>query len=107
MKSVVAFPRRDQRWHGVEIRFIRIGVMTEHMVCKGSYLFGEYKYPRQFAFVRALAGLWFVILTGILLGYQREETWAWLLVPCAALSFLGAWYIPRAVAAVTGSSDPS
>jgi hypothetical protein len=67
----------------------------------------EYKYPRQFAFVRALAGLWFVILTGILLGYQREETWAWLLVPCAALSFLGAWYIPRAVAAVTRSSDPS
>ena len=67
----------------------------------------DYKYPRQLAFVRTLAGLWFVILTAILLGYHRGETWVWLLVPSAALSFLAAWYIPRAVAAVTGSSDAS
>jgi hypothetical protein len=67
----------------------------------------EYRYPRQLAFVRAFAGLWFVILTAILLGYHRGETWAWVLVPCAALSFMGAWYVPRAVAAVTGSSNRS
>jgi hypothetical protein len=65
----------------------------------------DYKYPRQLAFVRTLAGLWFVILTALLLGYHRGEAWAWVLVPSAALSFLGAWYIPRAVAAVTGSSN--
>jgi hypothetical protein len=67
----------------------------------------DYKYPRQIAVVRTLAGLWFLILTAILLGYHKEETWAWLLIPCAALSFMGAWYIPRAVAAVTGSSNAS
>jgi hypothetical protein len=67
----------------------------------------DYKYPRQLAVVRALAGLWFVILSVILLAYHRGETWVWLLIPCAALSFLAAWYVPRAVAAVTGSSNAS
>lgn len=67
----------------------------------------EYRYPRQLAFVRTLAGLWFVILAAILVGYQRGEKWAELLVPCAALSFLAAWYVPRAVAAVTRPSKPS
>lgn len=67
----------------------------------------DYKYPRQLAFVRILAGLWFVILTAILLGSHRGETWAWVLVPAAALSFIGAWYIPRAVVAVTGSGKAS
>jgi hypothetical protein len=65
----------------------------------------DYKYPRQLALVRTLAGLWFLILTAILLSYHRGETWAWLLVPSAVLSFLAAWYVPRAVAAVTGSSN--
>jgi hypothetical protein len=67
----------------------------------------EYKFPRQLAFVRALVGLWFVILTIILLGYQRGEMWAWVFVPCAALSFAGAWYIPRTVAALPLSSNAS
>jgi hypothetical protein len=67
----------------------------------------DYKYPRQFAIVRTLSGAWYVILTAILLGYHRGEAWAWVLVPCAALSFVAAWYVPRAVAAVTGSSKAS
>ncbi len=79
---------RDERAHGVQ-RLIPVW---------------DYAYPRQLAFVRTLAGLWFVILTVILLADHRGETWAWLLVPCAALCFVAAWYAPRAVAAVTGSS---
>jgi len=79
----------DQRAHGVQ-RLLPVW---------------EYRYPRQFACARILAGLWFVILTTVLLGYHRGQTWAWLLLPCGALSFLDAWYIPRVVAAVTASSS--
>jgi hypothetical protein len=67
----------------------------------------DYKYPRQIAVVRTLAGAWFLILTAILLGYHRAEGWAWVLIPCAAVSFLAAWYIPRTVAAITGSGKLS
>ena len=66
-----------------------------------------YKWPQQFAVLSAVAGAWFLILTAILLGYHRGEAWAWLLVPAAVLSLFCAWYIPRAVAAVTGSNNAS
>ena len=51
---------RDERAHGVQ-RLIPVW---------------DYAYPRQLAFVRTLAGLWFVILTVILLADHRGETWA-------------------------------
>jgi hypothetical protein len=44
----------------------------------------EYRHPRVFAGVRMAAGVWLLILTAILYGYDRAGWWRVLLIPAAA-----------------------
>jgi hypothetical protein len=44
----------------------------------------EYRHPRAFAGVRMAAGVWLLILTAILYGYDRGGWWRALLIPAAA-----------------------
>jgi hypothetical protein len=44
----------------------------------------EYRHPRVFAGVRMTAGVWLLILTAILYGYDRGGWWRALLIPAAA-----------------------
>jgi membrane-bound ClpP family serine protease len=65
----------------------------------------EYRHARLFAGVRAAVGVWLLILTAILFGSHRSDWWALLLVPAAAVLFLAAFAMPRAVRARGGSKD--
>jgi hypothetical protein len=65
----------------------------------------EYKHPTAFARMRFAAGVWLLVLTGILYGYHRGGWWRPLLVVAAALSFYAAYRLPRAIRASKESSD--
>ena len=68
----------------------------------------EYRHARVFAGVRMAAGVWLLILTAILDGYDRGGWWRALLIPAAAghLYFAYLLYrLPRA--ASTGPSKDS
>jgi hypothetical protein len=53
--------------------------------------------------VRIGVGVWWLILTAILLGTGQSGWWAALLVPAAALHFYLAYRAPRAIGARTNS----
>jgi hypothetical protein len=57
----------------------------------------EYRHPRLFANVRAGVGVWLLILTAILYGSDRSDWLGLLLVPAAAVLFLLALCLPRAI----------
>ena len=65
----------------------------------------EYKHPKLFARMRIVAGVWLLVLTGILYGYHRGGWWRPLLVVAAALSFYAAYRLPRAIDARKDSND--
>jgi hypothetical protein len=65
----------------------------------------EYTHPRLFASVRAGVGVWLLILTAILYGSDRSGWWGLLLVPAAAVFFVAAFCLPRAIGARTNSTD--
>ena len=55
----------------------------------------EYRHPRIFAGVRMVAGVWLLILTAILYGYDRGGWWRVLLIPAAAGHFYVAYLLHR------------
>jgi hypothetical protein len=62
----------------------------------------EYRHARVFARVRMGAGVWLLILTAILYGYDRGGWWGALLIPAAAGHFYLAnllYRVPRAAGA--------
>jgi hypothetical protein len=63
----------------------------------------EYRHPRLFARVRVGVGVWLLILTAILYGYDRGGWWGALLIPAAALLFYAAYRLPRAISARTNA----
>lgn len=65
----------------------------------------EYRHPRLCARVRTGVGVWLLILTAILYGSGRSDWWGLLLVPAAAVHFLVAYRLPRAIDARTHSTD--
>lgn len=65
----------------------------------------EYRHPRLFARVRVGVGVWLLILTAILYGYDRGGWWGALLIPAAALLFYVAYRLPRAISARTNARD--
>ncbi len=65
----------------------------------------EYRHPRFFGGVRMAAGVWLLILTAILYGYDRGGWWRALLIPAAGghLYFAYLLYrLPRAASAGPG-----
>jgi hypothetical protein len=65
----------------------------------------EYRHARVFARVRTGAGVWLLILTAILYGYDRGGWWGALLIPAAAADFYLAhllYRLPR-VTSATGA----
>jgi hypothetical protein len=64
----------------------------------------EYRHPRPFAGVRVAAGVWLLILTAILYGYDRAGWWTPLLLLAAAAHFYFAHRL-RAIGARTNSRD--
>ena len=68
----------------------------------------EYRHPRIFAGVRMGAGVWLLILTAILYGYDRGGWWRVLLIAAAAGHFYFAdrlLRLPRAASARMNSTD--
>jgi hypothetical protein len=65
----------------------------------------EYRHARLFARMRVGVGVWLLILTAILYGYDRGGWWRALLAPTAALLFYIAYRLPRAISARTNSTD--
>jgi hypothetical protein len=68
----------------------------------------EYRHPRIFAGVRMGAGVWLLILTAILYGYDRGGWWRVLLIAAAAGHFYFAYLLhrlPRAASARMNSTD--
>jgi hypothetical protein len=65
----------------------------------------EYRRARLFARIRVGVGVWLLILTAILYGYDRGGWWRVLLAPTAALFFYIAYRLPRAISARTNSTD--
>jgi len=62
----------------------------------------EYRHARVFAGVRTAAGVWLLILTAILYGYDRGGWWRVLLILAAALHLYFAYLLyrlPRAASA--------
>jgi hypothetical protein len=55
----------------------------------------EYRHARLMLPVRALIGIWLVVLTLILYGYHRGGLWGVLLVPAAALHFYLAYRLAK------------
>ena len=67
----------------------------------------EYRRPGLFAPMRAVAGVWLLILTAILYGYDRGGWWGALLIPAAAGHFYFAYRlyrVPRAASAAMRST---
>ena len=67
----------------------------------------EYRHPRVFAGIRMAAGVWLLILTAILYGYDRGGWWGALLIPGAAGHFYFAYLLhrlPRAAGARMNSA---
>ncbi len=64
----------------------------------------EYTHPRLFAVLRVGAGVWLLILTAILYGYDRGGWWRPLLLPAAAGHVHFACRL-RAISARTNSTD--
>jgi hypothetical protein len=64
----------------------------------------EYRHPRLFAGVRLGSGVWLLILTAILYGYDRGGWWRPLLLLAAAGHFYFAYRL-RAISARTNSRD--
>ncbi len=64
----------------------------------------EYRHPRLFAGVRVGAGVWLLILTAILYGYDRGGWWRPLLLAAAAGHFYFAYRL-RAISARANSRD--
>jgi hypothetical protein len=65
----------------------------------------EYRHAVLFARVRIGVGVWLLILTAILYGYDRGGWWRVLLLPTAAVLFYVAYRLPRAIRARTKSAD--
>ena len=68
----------------------------------------EYRHPRIFTGVRMGAGVWLLILTAILYGYDRGGWWRVLLIAAAAGHFYFAYLLrrlPRAPSARMNSTD--
>ena len=57
----------------------------------------EYRHARLYARMRVGVGVWLLILTAILYGYDRGGWWRVLLIPTAALLFYTSYRLPRAV----------
>ena len=64
----------------------------------------EYRHARLFAGTRVVVGVWLLVLTAILYGYDRGGWWRGLLVPTAALLFYIAYRLPRAITARTNTT---
>jgi hypothetical protein len=62
----------------------------------------EYRHPRVFAGVHMGTGVWLLILTAILYGYDRGGWWRALLIPAAAGHFYCAYLLYR-LPRVTGA----
>ena len=65
----------------------------------------EYRHPRAFAGVRMAAGVWLLILTAILYGYDRGGWWRVLLIPAAAGHFYCGYLLLRRAASASRSED--
>jgi hypothetical protein len=65
----------------------------------------EYRHAQLCARMRVGVGVWLLILTAILYGYDRGGWWRVLLAPTAALLFYIAYRLPRAISARTNSTD--
>ena len=63
----------------------------------------EYRHAVLFARIRIGVGVWLLILTAMLYGYDRGGWWRVLLVPTAAVPFYAAYRLPRAIRARTNS----
>ena len=55
----------------------------------------EKKHPAVWSGVHVAAGVWLLILTAILYGYDRGGWWRALLIPAAAGHFYGAYLLHR------------
>ena len=66
----------------------------------------EYRHPRLFSGVRLASGVWLLILTAVLYGYDRGGWWRPLLLPAAAGHFYFAYRL-RALIAGTNPGDGS
>ena len=65
----------------------------------------EYRHARLWANVRAGTGVWLLVLTAMLYGSGRSAWYGLLLAPAAAVLFLLAFYLPRAIRARTSSTN--
>jgi len=63
----------------------------------------EYRHPRVFAGVRMASGVWLLILTAILYGYDRGGWWRALLIPAAAGHLYFAYLLDRLARAANAS----
>jgi hypothetical protein len=63
-----------------------------------------YRHPLVVARVRIGVGVWLLVLTAILYGYDRGGWWGVLLLPAAALHFYLAYRVPRAIRATANST---
>jgi hypothetical protein len=66
----------------------------------------ERRHPQLFAWEHIAAGVWLLVLTSILYGYQRGGWWRALLVPAAAGHFYGAYCLLRLRATGRDSRHP-
>lgn len=57
----------------------------------------EARHPRRSILIRVAVGTWLLVLTGILVGYGRDEWLAALLLPAAALHFYLAYRVSRTI----------
>jgi hypothetical protein len=65
----------------------------------------EHRRARLFARIRIGIGVWLLILTAILYGYDRGGRWRALLIPTAAVLFYAAYRLRRTISARTNSRD--
>lgn len=64
----------------------------------------EYRHAQFCARMRVGVGVWLLILTAILYGYDRGGWWRVLLAPTAALLFYIGYRLPRAISARTNAT---